>query len=153
MRVLVQRVISSRVQVDNCVVGEIARGLNLLVGITDTDTDAELDWMAQKCLNLKLFPKEARSDRWDASVQDIQGDILVVSQFTLYGDCRKGRRPSFDKAASSEIAQPLFDQFVEKLATSGLTVSTGKFGANMLVDIANEGPVTFWLEREASQSA
>lgn len=148
MRVLVQRVISSRVQVEGCTVGEIARGLNLLVGITDTDTEAELDWMVQKCLTLRLFP-QGDSDRWDASVQDIQGEILVVSQFTLYGDCRKGRRPSFDKAAAPAIAEPLFDQFVEKLAASGLKVRTGQFGANMLVDIANDGPVTFWLAREA----
>lgn len=148
MRVLVQRVIASRVMVDGRVVGAIERGLNLLVGITDTDTAAELDWMVNKCLTLRLFPNDD-SDRWDASVQDIGGSLLVVSQFTLYGDCRKGRRPSFDKAAAPAIAEPLFDQFVTKLKASGLTVRTGQFGANMLVDIHNEGPVTIWLEREA----
>lgn len=148
MRVLVQRVIASRVMVNGRVVGAIERGLNLLVGITDTDTAAELDWMVNKCLTLRLFPNDD-SDRWDASVQDIGGSLLVVSQFTLYGDCRKGRRPSFDKAAAPAIAEPLFDQFVTKLKASGLTVRTGQFGANMLVDIHNEGPVTIWLEREA----
>jgi D-tyrosyl-tRNA(Tyr) deacylase len=150
MRVLVQRVIESRVVVDGQVVGAIAQGLNLLVGITDTDTAAELDWMAQKCLNLRLFP-QGEGDRWDASVQDIGGEILVVSQFTLYGDCRKGRRPSFDKAAAPTLAAPLFDQFVAKLQASGLKVSTGEFGAHMLVNIHNDGPVTLWLEREAPQ--
>ena len=148
MRVIIQRVIQSRVMVGGQVVGEIARGLNLLVGITDTDTETELDWMAQKCLSLRLFPSD-ESDRWEASVQDISGEILVISQFTLYGNCRKGRRPSFDKAAAPQIAEPLFDRFVSKLQDSGLTVMTGQFGADMLVDIQNDGPVTLLLEREA----
>lgn len=150
MRVLVQRVIESRVVVDGQIVGEIKRGLNLLVGITDTDTEAELDWMVKKCLSLRLFPLD-EGDRWDASIQDIGGEILVVSQFTLYGDCRKGRRPSFDKAAAPTLAAPLFDQFVAKLQASGLKINTGEFGAHMLVNIHNDGPVTLWLEREAPQ--
>ncbi|MDB9527998.1 D-aminoacyl-tRNA deacylase [Oscillatoria sp. CS-180] len=148
MRVLVQRVIESRVQVDGHTIADIAQGLNLLVGLTDTDTEVELDWMAQKCLNLRLFP-QGEDDRWDASVQEIGGEILVVSQFTLYGNCRKGRRPSFDKAAPPPVAEPLFEQFVDKLRVSGLKVVTGQFGANMRVDIQNNGPVTFLLEREA----
>ena len=138
MRVLVQRVIESQVVVEGQVVGEIEQGLNLLVGITDTDTEAELDWMVKKCLSLRLF-SQGEGDRW------------VISQFTLYGDCRKGRRPSFDKAAAPTWAKPLFDQFVAKLQESGLKVSTGKFGAHMLVNIHNDGPVTLWLEREAPQ--
>lgn len=149
MRVIIQRVTASRVVVDGKVIGEIGTGLNLLVGITDTDSEAELDWMAKKCLSLRLFPS-ATSDRWDASVQDIRGEILVVSQFTLYGDCRKGRRPSFDKAAAPSLAEPLFNLFVTKLQSSGLKVMTGKFGAHMSVDIDNEGPVTLVLEREAA---
>ena len=149
MRVIIQRVTASRVIVDGQIVGAIGKGLNLLVGITATDTEAELDWMAKKCLGLRLFPSAA-SDRWDASVEDIGGEILVVSQFTLYGDCRKGRRPSFDKAASPVLAEPLFDQFVSKLQRSGLNVMTGQFGAHMLVDIYNEGPVTLVLEKEAA---
>ncbi|MEM0979676.1 MAG: D-aminoacyl-tRNA deacylase [Cyanobacteria bacterium P01_H01_bin.58] len=150
MRVLVQRVTASQVTVEGQVVGAIERGLILLVGITRTDTPAELDWMVNKCLTLRLFPSDD-SDRWDTSVQDIGGSLLIVSQFTLYGDCRKGRRPSFDKAAAPAIAEPLFDQFVAKLKESGLTVMTGRFGAHMLVDIHNDGPVTIWLEREAPQ--
>jgi D-tyrosyl-tRNA(Tyr) deacylase len=120
----------------------------LLVGIAPTDTATELDWMARKCLDLRLFPSPY-SDRWDQSVQDIQGEILVVSQFTLYGDCRKGRRPSFDQAAPPTQAEALYDQFVERLRGSGLRIETGRFGAMMQVEISNDGPVTLWLERDA----
>ena len=148
MRVVVQRVESSYVVVDGEVVGKIDRGLNLLVGIAPTDTTAELIWMANKCLDLRLFP-EAGSNRWDQSVRDINGDLLVVSQFTLYGDCRKGRRPSFDKAAAPTQAEALYAQFVDILKTSGLVVETGVFGAMMQVSIENDGPVTLLLEKEA----
>lgn len=133
------------------VVGRIGRGLNLLVGIAATDTEAELDWMVQKCLSLRLFPS-SESGRFDLSVQDIQGSLLVVSQFTLYGDCQKGRRPSFSAAAAPTQAVKLYDQFVSKLQRSGLSVETGKFGAHMQVNIENEGPVTLILERNAGQS-
>lgn len=148
MRVVVQRVTASRVWVAGNVVGEIGRGLNLLVGLAPTDTAAELDWMARKCLDLRLFPAPER-DRWEQSVQEIQGEILVVSQFTLYGDCRKGRRPSFDNAAPPAQAEALYEQFVERLRASGLRVETGQFGAMMQVEIRNDGPVTLLLEREA----
>lgn len=147
MRVLLQRVRSSRVEVDGQVVGTIQRGLNLLVGIAQTDTEAELDWMVRKVLELRVFPDA--TGRLAESVQDIQGELLVVSQFTLYGDCRKGRRPSFDRSASSAIAEKLFHQFVEKMVQSGLKVETGKFAAMMQVFIENDGPVTLMLEREA----
>jgi len=147
MRVVIQRVTSSQVTINGEIVGKIGRGLNLLVGIADTDTDAELDWMVRKCLDLRLFPDESGGDRWVKSVQEIEGELLVVSQFTLYGDCRKGRRPSFDKSASPEIAENLYNRFVEKLRNSGLRVETGVFGAMMQVSIANDGPVTLLLER------
>lgn len=150
MRVVVQRVKSSQVTVDGQVIGKIGRGLNLLVGISGTDTEAELDWMARKCLELRLFPNsENGNGRFDQSVQEMGGELLVVSQFTLYGDCRKGRRPSFDQAAAPAIAEQLYEQFVAKLRASGLKVETGKFGAMMQVDIENDGPVTLLLEREA----
>lgn len=148
MRVILQRVRSSQVTVGDEVVGRIGRGLTLLVGIAATDTEAELSWMARKCLDLRLFPG-ATGDRFDYSIQDIGGELLVVSQFTLYGDCRKGRRPSFDQAAAPAIAAALYDNYVEKLAHSGLRVATGKFGAMMQVSIENDGPVTLLLEREA----
>lgn len=150
MRVVIQRVKSSQVSVDGQVVGKIGRGLNLLVGIADSDTEAELDWMARKCLELRLFPDDAESDRWQKSVQEIGGELLVVSQFTLYGDCRKGRRPSFDRSAAPQTAKDLYECFVAKLRQSGLQVETGQFGAMMQVSIENDGPVTLLLERDSS---
>jgi D-aminoacyl-tRNA deacylase len=159
MRVIIQRVKSSQVTVNGEIVGKIGRGLNLLVGIADTDTDAELDWMARKCLELRLFPDEQGGvdaqrlvdrHRWQKSVQEIGGELLVVSQFTLYADCRKGRRPSFDRSAVPALAQDLYEIFVTKLRNSGLKVETGEFGAMMQVVIENDGPVTLLLEREAT---
>jgi D-tyrosyl-tRNA(Tyr) deacylase len=148
MRVILQRVKSSQVTVNGKVIGKINQGLNLLVGIAETDTEAELDWMARKCLDLRLFPDPEKSaGRWDKSVVEIGGEILVVSQFTLYGDCRKGRRPSFDKSASPEMAEKLYHSFVEKLNQSGLKIETGEFGAMMNVSIENDGPVTLLLDR------
>ncbi|MDF5729598.1 MAG: D-aminoacyl-tRNA deacylase [Rhizonema sp. PD38] len=148
MRVIVQRVKSSQVTVDNEVVGKIGRGLNLLVGIADTDTDAELEWMVRKCLELRLFPDEEGGDRWQKSVQEVGGELLIVSQFTLYGDCRKGRRLSFDRSAAPKVAEDLYNRFVAKLHSSGVRVATGKFGATMQVSIENDGPVTLLLEKE-----
>lgn len=149
MRVVIQRVKSSQVAVNGEIVGKIGRGLNLLVGIADTDTDNELDWMVRKCLELRLFPDDEGGDRWQKSIQEIGGELLVISQFTLYGDCRKGRRPSFDRSATPSLAEELYNRFVLKLRTSGLQVETGKFGAMMQVTIENDGPVTLILEREA----
>lgn len=146
MRVVIQRVQSSKVEIQGNVTGEIGRGLNLLVGIGASDTEAEVDWMVRKCLDLRLFPGK-NSNRWDYSVQEIQGEILVISQFTLYGDCRKGRRPSFSESATPDTAQLLYEQFVNKLKESGLHIATGEFGANMQVNIDNDGPVTLILER------
>jgi len=149
MRVVIQRVKSSQVTVNGEVVGKIGLGLNLLVGIADSDTEAELDWMARKCLDLRLFPDtDTSNERWEKSVQEIRGELLVVSQFTLYGDCRKRRRPSFTRSAAPESAKELYEQFVDKLRQSGLRVETGEFGAKMQVSIENDGPVTLLLERE-----
>ena len=150
MRVIIQRVQSSSVIIKGEVFASIDRGLNLLVGISATDTAAELDWMTRKCLDLRLFADEETDKPWDKSIVDIQGEILVVSQFTLYGDCRKGRRPSFSNSAPPSIAEPLYNLFVDKLKDSGLSVVTGKFGAMMDVKIDNDGPVTLILERESA---
>ena len=141
MRVVIQRVQSSSVTVEGEVIGQIGEGLNLLVGISPQDTEAELDWMTRKCLDLRLFPDKSTNQAWSKSVADIAGEILVVSQFTLYGDCRKGRRPSFSGSAAPQIAEPLYDLFVMKLQQSGLNIVTGKFGAMMDVKIQNDGPV------------
>ena len=148
MRVLIQRVKFSQVTVNGEIVGKIGRGLNLLVGIASTDTETELEWMARKCLELRLFGSEEESDRWEKSIQEIGGELLVISQFTLYGDCRKGRRPSFDRSATPHAAEDLYNRFVAKLRESGLRVETGEFGAMMQVSIENDGPVTLLLERE-----
>ncbi|MGA1285813.1 MAG: D-aminoacyl-tRNA deacylase [Prochlorothrix sp.] len=146
MRVILQRVTASQVTVEGVTIGAIGPGLNLLVGIAAGDTRSELEWMANKCLNLRLFPLES-GGRWEQSVLELGGELLVVSQFTLYGDCRKGRRPSFDRAAPPAQAEALYQEFVEILRQSGLRVETGQFGAMMQVSIANDGPVTLILER------
>ena len=147
MRVIVQRVKSSAVSVESQKIGEIGIGLNLLVGVAPADTESELDWITRKCLDLRLFADDEASQAWSKSIVDIQGEILVVSQFTLYGDCRKGRRPSFQNSAAPEVAKPLYDRFVYKLRESGLKIVTGQFGAMMEVEIVNDGPVTFILDR------
>lgn len=126
MRVVIQRVKSSQVEVSGVVVGKIGRGLNLLVGIADTDTEAELDWMARKCLDLRLFPSDdSGAERWEKSVQEIGGELLVVSQFTLYGDCRKGRRPSFSKSATPNVAQHLYEHICRQVAPKWVTSGNG----------------------------
>lgn len=151
MRVIVQRVNASQVIVEGKIIGQIGRGLNLLVGISQTDTEIEINWMVRKCLELRLFSDpQTNTRKWEKSIQEIQGELLVVSQFTLYGDCRKGRRPSFDRSAGPERAETLYQQFVEQLRLSGLKVETGKFGAMMEVLIENDGPVTLILEKEAT---
>jgi D-tyrosyl-tRNA(Tyr) deacylase len=147
MRVIIQKVKSSSVKINGEIVGKIGQGLNLLVGITTTDTEIELDWIVRKVLDLRLFASEEGEDKWEKSVQEINGELLVVSQFTLYGDCRKGRRPSFTNSASPELAEKLYHQFVDKLKLSGLKVETGQFGAMMEVNIINDGPVTLILEK------
>jgi len=150
MRVVLQRVRASRVLVDGEVVGEIGQGINLLVGIEEGDTIAEVEWMARKCLELRVFPDPAKPNSgFELSVADIGGGVLAVSQFTLAGDCRKGRRPSFDRAARPELGRELFDRFVALLTESGLVVQTGRFGAHMDVRIDNDGPVTLLLQRRA----
>lgn len=143
MRALLQRVRSAAVRIDGEVVGQIGPGLAILVGITQTDGEAEAVWLAEKCVNLRIFEDEA--GKLNRSALDTAGELLVVSQFTLYGDCRYGRRPSFT-AAAPEQSEPLYRFFVAKLRDSGLRVATGQFGADMLVEIHNDGPVTLWVE-------
>lgn len=145
MRVVVQRVTEAQVQVDNETVGRIEKGLLLLVGIAPTDTPATLEWMVRKVVDLRIF-KDA-DQKMNLSVKDIDGGIMAVSQFTLYGDARKGRRPSFTAAAQPEIAEPLFDVFIELLREQHSAVATGTFGASMQVSLTNDGPVTLIIER------
>jgi D-tyrosyl-tRNA(Tyr) deacylase len=145
MRALLQRVSSASVSVNGRVTGQIERGYVILLGVTHSDTKAEADWLANKIAGLRLFEDDA--GKMNLSLFDVGGSVLVVSQFTLYGDARKGRRPSFTNAARPEQAEPLVEYFCEKLCQRGLAVATGVFGAEMQVKIHNDGPVTLMLER------
>ena len=144
MRVLVQRVSRAQVLVDGQVKGQIGPGLALLVGIHPDDDEKALRFCAEKCAHLRIFPDEA--GKMNRSVLDAGGSVLVVSQFTLYGDCRKGRRPSFAKAALPAQAEPLCARFARLLEELGLEVAQGVFGAHMVVEIHNDGPVTLMVE-------
>ncbi len=145
MRIVLQRVSRARVTVDGRVTGEIGPGLLLLVGFTDGDGEDALAWMAEKVAGLRIFADD--EGKMNRSVHDAGGGLLVVSQFTLYGDTRKGRRPSFVEAARPEVAIPLYERFLELLRATGLPVRTGEFGAMMQVELVNDGPVTLILER------
>jgi D-tyrosyl-tRNA(Tyr) deacylase len=145
MRIVVQRVSKGSVSVDGEVVGSIDQGLVLLVGVTHEDGEDEATFLANKVANLRIFPDG--EGKFNLSALDVGAEALVVSQFTLYGDARKGRRPSFVKAARPEVAEPLIERFVSLLEEQGLQVETGVFGAMMLVEIHNDGPVTIILER------
>ena len=147
MKALVQRVKNASVTVAGEVVGAIGKGLLILLGVRDTDTQSEVTWVADKCANLRIF--EDDDGKFNLSAFDTEAEILVVSQFTLYGDCRKGRRPSFIAAARPEISEPLYESFVANLRDMGFTVATGVFGAMMDVSLCNDGPVTIMVEREA----
>lgn len=144
MRVLLQRVSRAHVSVNGQVVGSIGQGFVALVGVTQSDSSEEARWIANKIAGLRLF--EDREGKMNISLNEIDGSVLVISQFTLYGDARKGRRPSFTKAARPEHAEPLIDLMVAELQHLGINVETGIFGAMMEVAIFNDGPVTLMLE-------
>lgn len=144
MRAVVQRVSSSKVEVDGVIIGEINKGINVLIGISKEDTEEDLKYIKEKIVNLRIFEDE--NSKMNLSLLDIGGEILVISQFTLYGDCRKGRRPNFMNAEGGEKAEKLYNDFIELLRETPLKVETGKFGADMKVDIQNDGPVTLLLE-------
>ena len=149
MRVLLQRVSSAEVRIreggESRVSGRIGRGFLLLVGLTHADTEEQLAWMADKVAGLRLFADA--EEKMNLALEDVGGALLVVSQFTLYGDAAKGRRPSFIDAARPDVAIPLYERFLELLRAKGLQVETGEFGAMMDVELVNDGPVTLWLEK------
>lgn len=149
MRVLLQRVSEAAVRIDGEVVGAIGPGILLLAGFRADDTETELAWMAHKCAQLRIFEDEA--GKMNRSVRDIEGEAMVVSQFTLYGNPNKGNRPSYIEAARPEIAIPRYERFIELVGEAvGRPAPAGRFGADMKVSLVNDGPVTLWLERNAS---
>ncbi len=146
MRLLIQRVSEASVSIAGEVIGRIGAGMLVLVGVGQQDGEAEAQWMANKCAGLRIF--EDRQGKTNLSLLDVDGAALVVSQFTLYADTRKGRRPSFIRAALPEKAETLVQRLAEHLASHGVSVEHGRFGAVMQVALVNDGPVTIWLERE-----
>ncbi len=150
MKVLVQRVLESKVEVDSKIVGQINKGFLLLVSFTYGDTSKEIDYMVDKILHLRIFDDE--NGVMNKSLLDIGGSILSVSQFTLYADTRKGRRPSYVNALNGETAKKLYDEFNQKLISSGIHIETGIFGTEMKVFLINDGPVTIMLEKESNSN-
>jgi D-tyrosyl-tRNA(Tyr) deacylase len=144
MRVLLQRVSEASVKIEGKINGQIGQGLLLLVGICAEDSQDDIDWLIQKIVNMRIFSDE--NGKMNLSVQDIHGELLVISQFTLHAFTKKGNRPSFIEAARPEIAIPLYEKFITQLKLSNLKVDTGIFGADMKVSLVNDGPVTIWLD-------
>lgn len=145
MRIVIQRVTQASVEINNQVKGQIGKGLLLLAGFTADDTEEDLKWMAGKVAQLRIFSDE--QDKMNLSVQDVQGDVLVISQFTLYANTKKGNRPSYINAAPPAIAVPLYERFVGTLEEAlGKPVQTGEFGADMKVSLLNDGPVTIVMD-------
>jgi len=144
MRALIQRVARAEVRVADTIVGAIDRGLLILLGVREGDTVRDVEYLASKVVMLRIF--EDVQGKMNHDVQDIQGAVLVVSQFTLYADSRKGRRPSFTQAARPALAQQLYERFLAEVARYGVPVAHGAFGAHMAVSLVNDGPVTIWLE-------
>lgn len=145
MRVLLQRVSRASVTVDEQTISAIGKGLLILLGVGHGDNEAQVKFLTDKIANLRVFEDE--QGKTNLSILDVKGEAIVVSQFTLYADTRKGRRPSFTEAALPEVAEPLVNRFVELLSGHGVPTQTGKFGAHMKVEIHNDGPVTIWLEK------
>jgi D-aminoacyl-tRNA deacylase len=144
MRAVLQRVSEARVKIDGEVVGEIGRGLLVLLGVTHDDTAEKAQWLADKVVDLRIF--EDAEGKMNRDVIEVSGGVLIVSQFTLYGECRKGRRPSFIEAAAPPVAIPLYEAFVNAVRARGVPTATGRFGAMMQVELVNEGPVTLIVD-------
>ncbi|HLE25842.1 MAG TPA: D-aminoacyl-tRNA deacylase [Thermodesulfobacteriota bacterium] len=144
MRAVIQRVSEAKVEVDGDIIGKIGEGFLVLIGVRKDDTEEDVRYLADKVLGLRIFEDEA--GKMNLSITDVKGEILTVSQFTLYGDSRKGRRPSFDEAAPLDVAEKLYELFVEEIRKSGIKVETGKFRALMDVHLINSGPVTILLD-------
>lgn len=146
MRAVVQRVAGASVLVNGHVIGSIDRGVVVLLGIGRRDTEAETGWLAEKIIHLRIFEDEA--GKMNRSLKDIDGDMLIVSQFTLFGDCRKGRRPGYSEAAAPETAKPLYESFIRRVDSAGIRTATGIFQETMQVSLINDGPVTLLIDSD-----
>ncbi len=146
MRAVVQRVKGASVTIDGTEISRIGKGLMVLLGITETDTEEDIEYICDKVINLRIFEDE--DEKMNLSLSDVNGEVMLVSQFTLYGDARKGRRPSFIQAAKLEISLPLYEKTIECFKQKGINVACGEFGADMLVEIKNDGPCTILLESD-----
>jgi D-tyrosyl-tRNA(Tyr) deacylase len=146
MRAVIQRVSRASVKIDGAIHGEISHGMLVLIGIHGSDAEFDLQWLAEKVVHLRIF--EDQQGKMNKSLADIDGEMLIISQFTLYGDCRKGRRPGFSSAAAPEIAEPLYRRFIEEVKNRQIKVATGIFQASMEVELVNDGPVTLLLDSE-----
>lgn len=144
MRAVVQRVAYSKVTVDGVIIGEIQKGLNVLLGVGQDDSEKDIEYLAEKIINLRVF--EDSNGKMNLSLLDVSGELLIISQFTLYGDTRKGKRPSYDKAARPEAAEDMYNKFVAYCKQYDIKVQTGKFQAMMMVEIQNDGPVTLLID-------
>ena len=144
MRIVLQKSGPAKVEINNEIYGEIKKGLVLLIGITHADTEKDVEYMCEKIINLRVFESEGKY--FEKSILENKEEILAISQFTLYGNCRKGRRPDFIEAAKPEIAKPLYEKFIEKLRQKGINVQTGIFGADMQVHLVNQGPNTLIID-------
>lgn len=144
MKLVIQRVTEASVNINGEETRSIGRGFVVLIGITEGDTRQDVEYLASKCVSLRVFTDE--TDKMNLALQDIGGELLLISQFTLYGDCRKGNRPNFMKAAKPDVAKPLYEHFIEECKKSGIPVQTGEFGADMQVRLCNDGPVTILMD-------
>lgn len=144
MRAVIQRVSKASVKVDGETIGSIGAGLLIFLGVGETDTESDLKYIADKSVGLRIFSDE--NDKMNLSVEDIGGEVLVISQFTLYGDCRKGKRPSFSKSMEPVTANKMYEQFIAELKSRGIKTEHGEFGADMKVELLNDGPVTILLD-------
>ena len=146
MRAVIQRVSRAEVVISSTTTASIGKGLAVFLGMGGSDSASDLVWMADKIINLRIFPDE--NGKMNASLADINGEMLIVSQFTLHGDCRKGRRPGFSAAAPPQVAEPLYNRFIEEVRQRGISLATGTFQAAMAVSLVNDGPVTILLDSE-----
>jgi D-tyrosyl-tRNA(Tyr) deacylase len=146
LRAVIQKVAKAKVQVDGSIIGEIRKGLTVLLGIQDSDNEKVIDYMLDKIVNLRIFEDE--EEKMNLSLKDVEGELLIIPNFTLYGDARKGKRPSYSKAASPDLAEEIYNMFIKRAKESGVRVEHGIFQAHMEVDLINDGPVTILIDSD-----